>query len=191
MFSFSAQLTQERWPRPRPCKHPSMFGSHFFTHLLPCQFQPATLWASVSSSMKWGQQQKVRRALRTPARGHPEIRVLQQPGLCREAEHRWELDRPAVEVPLTPGTPTRPLSLQAALRAASSLPHQALGMPGQPPQEGTQTPDTRPSDPPPGRARAGPSPRDTGPCAGQHHPPSLQSVRGHSVGEATRLRPQC
>lgn len=68
----------------------------------------------------------------TRLQGFPEIMVLQQPGLCREVAHRWELDRPAVEVPLTPGTPSCLLSLQAALRAVSTLPHQAPSIPGQP-----------------------------------------------------------
>lgn len=78
-------------------------------------------------------------------RGCPEIWVLQQPELCREAEYHPELDRPAVEVPLTPGTPSRLLSLQDARCAVSTLPHQAPGIRDSLPTRGHRclTPDPK------------------------------------------------
>lgn len=48
--------------------------------------------------------------------GGPEIGFSQQHRLCRDAEAPRELDWPAVEVPLTPGTPACPLSLQDVTR---------------------------------------------------------------------------
>lgn len=111
---------------------------------------------------------------RQPASGLPEIWGLQRRGPRREAEHHGELDRPAVEVPLTPGTPARPLSLQDAVCAVSTLPQQAPGVPGQPPQDGAQMPGTRPETPP-GRARAGLRLRNPGPPhTGWRHSPSFQ-----------------
>lgn len=131
-----------------------------------------------------------RRAV-SSARGCPEIRFLQQPELYRKAAYHPELDRPAVEVPLTPGTPACLLSLQAALSAASISPHG----PGWPRtaysggHTGARTTASRPrpwlraSHPQQGRKHGPPHP---GPHSGQRHPPSLPGCRDHSAAQAPR-----
>lgn len=83
--------------------------------------------------------------------GGPEIVFSQQHRLCREAEAHRELDRPAVEVPLTPGTPACPLSLQDALCEASTRPYQAQKAQDSLLERAHRCLEARPRDPPPGQ----------------------------------------
>lgn len=106
VFFFSEQLTWEPPAQTEPCKRPCMLGAQFFTSSLLCQLEPATLRASVSSSVKWGH---------SGGRRAPPARVAGQrkwgfaaAGAVQTGRASWEPDRPAVEVPLTPGTPAQP-----------------------------------------------------------------------------------
>lgn len=83
--------------------------------------------------------------------GRPEMGFLQQHRLCREAEAPRELDRPAGEVPLTPGTPVRLLSLQDALCVARTRPYQAQKAQDSLLERAHRRLEARLQDPPPGQ----------------------------------------
>lgn len=80
------QLTRELLAKVEPVQMPWCV---WFSVKGLYQLQPATLWASVFSSIEWRPQPEGQASPpATRLQGLPEIMVLQQPGLWREAEHR-------------------------------------------------------------------------------------------------------
>lgn len=116
------------------CKRPSTVGSQFFTSSQLGQPHLATHRASVSSSVK----QRRGERCQWPSFGAALISGFRGSPGCAE------LDRPAVEVPLTPGTPACLSAHPAGCSGCSERPilpgPEGPGTPGRP----TPTPSTGP-----------------------------------------------